>query len=84
MVTLGGEISFVGRMISESLLLRERVEWYTTLLGKYSSVSTIIGKLKEASVQNWAVTEFVQGTKTRRWAVGWSFGDMRPRMVRLS
>ncbi|KAI9844452.1 MAG: hypothetical protein M1830_007602, partial [Pleopsidium flavum] len=25
-------------------------------------------------------TEFVQGSKTRRWGVAWSWGDMRPRM----
>ncbi|KAI9868780.1 MAG: hypothetical protein M1813_004631 [Trichoglossum hirsutum] len=80
MVTPGGEVAFVKHMIKESLALRERVEWYTTMVGKLSSVSTIVGMLREVGVQNWAVTEFVQGTKTRRWAVGWSWGDMHPRM----
>ncbi|KAI9777181.1 MAG: hypothetical protein M1839_009024 [Geoglossum umbratile] len=80
MVTAGGEVAFVGRMIKESLTLRERVGWYTTMLGKFSSVSTIVGRLRDVGVQNWAVAEFVQGTKTRRWVVGWSWGDMHPRM----
>ncbi|KAH0559801.1 hypothetical protein GP486_003689 [Trichoglossum hirsutum] len=80
MVTPGGEVAFVKRMIKESLALRERVGWYTTMLGKLSSVSTIVEVLREIGLQNWAVTEFVQGTKTRRWAVGWSWGDMHPRM----
>ncbi|KAI9763120.1 MAG: Bifunctional dehydrogenase and ferrochelatase [Geoglossum simile] len=80
MVTAGGEVAFVERMIKESLALRERVEWYTTMLGKLSSVSVVVSRLKEIGVQNWAITEFVQGTKTRRWAVGWSWGDMHPRM----
>lgn len=84
MVTPGGEVAFVKHMIKESLALRERVEWYTTMVGKLSSVSTIVGMLREVGVQNWAVTEFVQGTKTRRWAVGWSWGDMHPRMVETS
>jgi 23S rRNA (adenine1618-N6)-methyltransferase len=84
MVTAGGEVSFVERMIKESLALRERVEWYTTMLGKFSSVSAIVDRLKEVGVQNWAITEFVQGTKTRRWAVGWSWGDMHPRMVKAT
>lgn len=81
MVTPGGEVAFVSRMIQESLELRDRVEWYTSMLGKIASVSVIVEKLKTAGVSNWAVTEFVQGSKTRRWAVAWSWGDMRPRMV---
>lgn len=81
MVTPGGEVAFVSRMIQESLTLRDRVEWYTSMLGKIASVSVIVEKLKSVGVSNWAVTEFVQGSKTRRWAVAWSWGDMRPRMV---
>ena len=81
MVTPGGEVAFVERMIKESLLLKDRVEWYTSMLGKLSSVTKVIDRLKQVGVTNWAVTDLVQGTKTRRWAVGWSWGDMRPRMV---
>ncbi|MCJ1249465.1 hypothetical protein MMC30_006689 [Trapelia coarctata] len=80
MVTPGGEIAFVTRMIDESCRLKERVQWYTSMLGKYSSVSSIIEKLKAKGIGNWAVKEFVQGGKTRRWGVAWSWGDMRPRM----
>ena len=81
MVTPGGEVAFVSRMIQESLTLQGRVEWYTSMLGKLGSVSVIVEKLKRVGVSNWAMTEFVQGSKTRRWAVAWSWGDMRPRMV---
>lgn len=81
MVTPGGEIEFVSRMIEESLRLREQVIWYTSMLGKLSSVSVIVEKLIQHGNHNYAVTEFVQGTKTRRWAVAWSWGDMRPAMV---
>ena len=34
--------------------------------------------LKEVGVTNWAVVEFVQGRKTRRWGVAWSWGGRRP------
>jgi 23S rRNA (adenine1618-N6)-methyltransferase len=78
MVTPGGETAFVSRIIDESLQLRERVQWYTSMLGKLSSVPIIIGKLKEAGVSNWAVAEFAQGSRTRRWGVGWSFVGRRP------
>ncbi|OJJ47054.1 hypothetical protein ASPZODRAFT_115977 [Penicilliopsis zonata CBS 506.65] len=80
MVTQGGEVEFVSRMIEDSLRLRERVLWYSTMLGKLSSVSMIVEKLLKHGIQNYAVTEFVQGFKTRRWAVAWSWGDLRPTM----
>ena len=32
--------------------------------------------LMTIQVENYAITEFVQG-QTRRWAIGWSFGDER-------
>ncbi|KAL1846392.1 hypothetical protein Plec18167_007926 [Paecilomyces lecythidis] len=80
MVTVGGEISFVTRMIQESLELRERVQWYTSMLGKLSSVSVLVEKLMEHGNHNYAVTEFVQGNKTKRWAIAWSWTDLRPAM----
>ncbi|TAQ89711.1 hypothetical protein B7494_g1974 [Chlorociboria aeruginascens] len=80
MVTPGGETAFVSRMIDESLVLQDRVQWYTSMLGKFSSISTIIQKLREKEIGNYAVTEFVQGNKTRRWGVAWSFEDLRPKM----
>ncbi|KAB8234106.1 DUF890 domain protein [Aspergillus alliaceus] len=77
-VTQGGEVAFVSRMIEESLHLRERVSWYTSMLGKLSSVTILVEKLIEHDNHNYAVTEFVQGSKTRRWAIAWSWGDLRP------
>lgn len=82
MVTSGGELDFVTRMIEESIQLREKVLWYTTMLGKLSSVSLVAEKLISHNNHNYAVTEFVQGSKTRRWAVAWSWTDLHPAMVR--
>ncbi|KAL5340372.1 hypothetical protein BJX70DRAFT_361565 [Aspergillus crustosus] len=78
MVTEGGEVSFVSRMIDESLQLREKVQWYTSMLGKLSSVSVLVEKLMALGNHNYAVTEFIQGNKTRRWAIAWSWADLRP------
>lgn len=78
MVCDGGEVAHVGRMLTESLVLRERVRWYTSMFGKVSSLEAMIDKLREHGIDNYAVTEFVQGNKTKRWALGWSFGAMRP------
>lgn len=78
MVTPGGEIAFVSQILAESMRLRERVQWYTSMLGKLSSVPVLVDKLRQAGCTNWAVAELVQGTKTRRWVLGWSWGDLRP------
>ncbi|OTA84482.1 hypothetical protein M434DRAFT_83303 [Hypoxylon sp. CO27-5] len=78
MVCDGGEIGFVQRIINESLVLRERVQWYTSMIGKQSSLAVLIDTLKSHGVSNYAVTAFIQGNKTRRWAIGWSFGSRRP------
>ncbi|KAK3389466.1 hypothetical protein B0H63DRAFT_492402 [Podospora didyma] len=78
MVCHGGEVTFVGRLLRESLVLRERVQWYTSMVGKASSLPPLITELRKNNIDNFAVTEFVQGNKTRRWALGWSFSSMRP------
>ncbi|KAJ5845278.1 hypothetical protein N7534_008947, partial [Penicillium rubens] len=80
MVTSGGEVAFVKRMIDESLQLRDRVQWYTSMLGKLSSINALVEMLIKHGVTNFAVTEFEQGSKTKRWAVAWSWGDRRPAM----
>lgn len=79
MVCDGGEVAFVSRILDESLLLRERVQWYTTMFGLLTSLEIMVGKLRELAIDNYAVTEFVQGKKTRRWALAWSFAPMRSR-----
>ncbi|KAI0889499.1 uncharacterized protein GGS22DRAFT_176810 [Annulohypoxylon maeteangense] len=78
MVCAGGEVGFVRRIIDESLVLREKVQWYTAMLGKQSSLEVLISILKTHGVTNYAVNAFVQGKKTRRWAIGWSFHSRRP------
>ncbi|KAL9103040.1 MAG: hypothetical protein Q9163_001870 [Psora crenata] len=78
MVTPGGEVAFVSRMIDESKGLGERCMWYTSMLGKSSSVEAVVQRIRAAGMDNWAVKDLVQGSKTRRWAVAWSWGSLRP------
>lgn len=79
MICHGGDVGFATRILDESLVLRAKVQWYTVMLGKLSSLQQIVVKLKEAGIKNFAVTALRAGYRTRRWAVGWSFGDFRPR-----
>ena len=82
----GGEVGWVERMIEESVLLcksthdsspRIRVRWWTATLGKFSSVSRVIELLRSKQCSNYVAAEFVQGSKTKRWAVGWSWCGWR-------
>ncbi|RMZ17321.1 hypothetical protein D0860_00457 [Hortaea werneckii] len=79
MICPGGNVGFVTRILDESLHLRDRVQWYTAMLGKMSSLQRIVSKLKENGVSNFAVTCLQAGHRTKRWAVAWSFRDFRPR-----
>ncbi|KAF8972055.1 hypothetical protein BDZ97DRAFT_1692548 [Flammula alnicola] len=71
----GGEAGFVGRMVDESERFQTRCKWYTSMLGKMFSVVLIVEVLRQRSITNYVITEFVQG-QTRRWAIGWSFTDL--------
>lgn len=80
MICPGGEVSFVSQIVDESMLPanKTKIRWFSSMLGKLGSVTAIIAKLKQAGCTNYAVTEFVQGQKTRRWCVAWSWLGLRP------
>lgn len=80
MVCPGGEVGFVKKLIEESALPcnKTKIRWFSSMFGKLGSVSIVVGELKKRSCTNYAVTEFVQGQKTRRWCVAWSWSALRP------
>ncbi|KAF9425324.1 hypothetical protein BGZ94_007654 [Podila epigama] len=77
MMTDGGEVQFLQNMIDESLLLRDRIRWYTSMFGKRSSLKQTVVYLKSQKITNYITTTFHQG-HTNRWAIAWSFGEERP------
>ncbi|XP_072048022.1 RNA N(6)-adenosine-methyltransferase mettl16-like [Amphiura filiformis] len=70
----GGEVDFVKRMIAESRQLREQVVWYTSMLGKKSSLGPLKEELRTHKIRNFTTTEFCQG-RTMRWGIAWTFHD---------
>ncbi|GAA6014564.1 hypothetical protein JCM10207_001646 [Rhodosporidiobolus poonsookiae] len=76
MLTTGGEVAFVSRMIVESLSL-PHIRWFTSLFGKYSSLSPLVALLKHHGIGNYAVTALPPQGQTTRWVVVWSKGGRR-------
>jgi len=71
-ITSGGEVEFVKRMIEESLVAKDRIKIFTVLLGHKSSVNQVKKILYSSSVKHITVTQFCQG-KTMRWGVAWTY-----------
>ncbi|KZT53193.1 hypothetical protein CALCODRAFT_440486, partial [Calocera cornea HHB12733] len=76
MIIAGGEVGFVGQIVRESVQLRTRCRWYSSLLGKLSSVREIVELVRSEKINNYVIGEITQG-RTKRWAIAWSFGDAR-------
>jgi 23S rRNA (adenine1618-N6)-methyltransferase len=77
MITPGGEVDHVSRMVNESIVLKQRVQWYTAQLGKLSSLHAIVQQLKDVGCRNWAVHVLQPSGQTVRWALGWSWTAWR-------
>lgn len=81
MICEGGDAGFTSRILEESVRLGEKVQWYTVMMGRLESVEVTVKKLKEKECHNWVLGTLKPGGKTRRWVVGWSWGDLRPSNV---
>ena len=85
MVYPEGDLGFATKIYEESLELKEKVTWYSCLFGKYTSMISFVQRLKnENATSNFAVTSLLGGSQTKRWAVAWSFGSIRPAKVSTS
>jgi len=70
----GGEVGFVKDMIHDSFYFRNCITWFTSMVGRKSSLLAINLELKKLGFERGMTrtTEFVQG-KIRRWGVAWTF-----------
>ncbi|GAA5862028.1 hypothetical protein JCM8547_001563 [Rhodosporidiobolus lusitaniae] len=78
LITQGGEVEFVLRMVEESRELgREKIRWFTSLLGKHSSIAPLVELLKSHQILNYAITPLPPQGQTTRWVLAWSLQDRR-------
>jgi 23S rRNA (adenine1618-N6)-methyltransferase len=71
-----GEIGFARDIVTDSLIFRKSVTWYTIMLSKKTSLLVIERDLLKIGFPRASIrtAEFVQGKMTR-WAIGWTFLD---------
>ena len=87
MVCAGGEAAFVATMARESAQLRERVGWFTSLLGRKATLTPMRDALwATPGVVAVRTTAFEQG-RTHRWGIAWTFDqaiadELRARALR--
>lgn len=78
MIISGGEVSFINQLIRDSLALKDHVRWFTSLCGKFSTLTEVVKTFKTLQGNNHALSELLQG-QTRRWVFAWSWQDWRVR-----
>nr|CAB3448616.1 unnamed protein product [Digitaria exilis] len=83
MVCPGGELSFVTRIIEDSVSFKNSFRWFTSMVGRKANLKLLISKAREAGASVVKTTEFVQG-QTARWGLAWSFIAPRNLVVRSS
>ncbi len=70
--TPGGEEAFIGRMIQESMKLKKRIFWFTSLVSKKDTLIEITKTLKALNATDMKLVEMAQGQKVSR-IVAWTF-----------
>ena len=70
----GGEVSFIQKMIAESVPFGAQCLWFTSLVSKKENLDTLYKTLHKANPIEVRTIEMAQGQKTSRF-IAWSFMD---------
>jgi 23S rRNA A1618 N6-methylase RlmF len=73
LMTEGGEFQFISQIITESLLLKNQICWFTSMIGKKETLKSLKLKLNDLNILYY-ITEFINGNITR-WGIAWSFKE---------
>jgi 23S rRNA (adenine1618-N6)-methyltransferase len=76
----GGEISFIARMIEQSMNFADQCLWFTCLVSKKDNLKPLSRLLKKAKVVEFKVVEMAQGQKISRF-IAWTYYPERQRSL---
>eukprot|EP00475_Leptophrys_vorax_P030056 TRINITY_DN44713_c0_g1_i1.p1 TRINITY_DN44713_c0_g1~~TRINITY_DN44713_c0_g1_i1.p1 ORF type:complete len:287 (-),score=52.25 TRINITY_DN44713_c0_g1_i1:25-885(-) len=68
----GGEVEFVKKLCHESIEAKDRFRWFTSMIGKKSSLKTLQALMFANGAKVVRVQEFIQG-RLSRWGIAWTF-----------
>jgi 23S rRNA (adenine1618-N6)-methyltransferase len=71
----GGEVSFVSRMIQESVEFAQQVRWFTCLISKQENLRPLKKRLAHCGAQQVQIIQMSQGQKISR-LLAWSFANI--------
>ncbi|KAJ3161186.1 hypothetical protein HDU86_007808 [Geranomyces michiganensis] len=74
MITEGGELGFILRILAESARpeMRRRVRWFTSLVGRKEDLAKLEDALRAIGGARWEIKSLRQGA-TVRWVIAWTF-----------
>ncbi|CUM64282.1 uncharacterized protein PRCAT00001880001 [Priceomyces carsonii] len=87
--TTGGELNFILRIIKESIevsrIYNFRETWFTSQVGIYEDVKTIMSYLSSLYVEGKLKSYFVEDIPfyTKRWVIAWNFSSWHPMPLRM-
>jgi 23S rRNA (adenine1618-N6)-methyltransferase len=76
----GGEISFIARMVEQSINFADQCLWFTCLVSKKDNLKPLSRLLRKAKVAECKVVEMAQGQKTSRF-IAWTYCPERQRSL---
>jgi 23S rRNA (adenine1618-N6)-methyltransferase len=68
----GGEVAFIHKMAIESVLFKNQVHWFTSLISKKDNISSIKRAISKVDPTQLKVVDMSQGNKQSRF-VAWTF-----------
>jgi 23S rRNA (adenine1618-N6)-methyltransferase len=68
----GGELGFIQRMVSESVIFKDQIHWFTTLVSKKETLAPIQKMIKSTKAKEVKVLNMEQGSKTSR-CIAWRY-----------
>lgn len=74
----GGELTFIGNMIIESVLFRENFLWFTSLVSRKENLGALYHLLRKNQAVEVKTIDMAQGQKISR-IIAWTFKDVKVR-----